>query len=269
MKQRIAILLSLTISYISVNAQKKIKDTLYFRTDKYYTISPTITPNLSNQKHSEWTKATNEQIKHTKTNGYIYFVGNGYLTTGLRPKKILSIKEYIENRKFYFDGNYNNIVDNYKLQDSLFNKYVIYFVNNGQFIQLRYLEYKSYYPRRNKKGDWITNPNEKKDTLYFNLDTDYVHPSKYDKTALLIKDGGNEGSGMLYFKRIKNEKLVNKPIVLDFEKYIQQSKFFNRKEKTLDKTNLKSFLSNYVLIFASKKENDYEFIQVQPTYVIE
>jgi hypothetical protein len=35
-----------------------------------------------------------------------FFVGDGYLTKGLKPKKS-SIKDYIENRKFYLDGKYN------------------------------------------------------------------------------------------------------------------------------------------------------------------
>ena len=74
---------------------------------------------------------------------------------------------------------------------------------------------------------------------------------------------------MLYFQRIDNEKPVNHPIVLDFEKYIRQSIFFNIKDKTLDKRNLGSFLSNYVLFFVNKKENDCDYIQVQPMYVIE
>nr|WP_314839643.1 hypothetical protein [uncultured Flavobacterium sp.] len=269
MKKLIVIILITFFIFISVNAQEKAKDTLYFSVDKYYTISPTITPNLFKQKYSEWITATNEQINHTNTNGYIYFVGNGFLTSGLRPKKILSIKQYIENRKFYFDGKHNNLVDNYKLQDSLFNKYVIYFVNDNEFIQPRHLEYKSYYPRRNKKGDWIANLNEKKDTLYFNLDNEYVYPSKYDKTAYLIQDGGNEGLGMLYFQRIENKKPVNNPVVLDMERYIHQSNFFNKNNKILDKRNLKSFLSNYVLFLVDKKENDYDYIQVQPMYVIE
>jgi hypothetical protein len=44
----------------------------------------------------------------------IFFVGDGYLTKGL--KKILSIKDYIENRKFYLDGKYNRIIDEWKLK---------------------------------------------------------------------------------------------------------------------------------------------------------
>lgn len=269
MKKLIIIILITFFIFISVNAQEKAKDTLYFSVDKYYTISPTITPNLHKQKYSEWITATNEQINHTNTNGYIYFVGNGFLTSTLRPKKILSIKQYIENRKFYFDGKHNNLVDNYKLQDSLFNKYVIYFVKDKEFIQPRHLEYKSYFPRRNEISDWIINSNEKKDTLYFNLDNTNLYTSKFDKTAFLIKNGGNEGSGMLYFQRIENQIPLNHPIVLDFEKYIRQSKFFNKNDKTLDTRNLGSFLSNYVLFIVDKKKDNYDYIQVKTMFVIE
>jgi hypothetical protein len=36
---------------------------------------------------------------------------------GLNQKKILSIKDYIENRKFYCDGKHNQIIDKWKLKE--------------------------------------------------------------------------------------------------------------------------------------------------------
>ncbi|MGZ9677587.1 hypothetical protein [Flavobacterium sp. GNP001] len=179
------------------------------------------------------------------------------------------MKEYIENRKFYYDGRHNNLVDNYKLQDSLFNKYVIYFVNDNEFIQPRYLEYKSYYPRRNKKGDWIANPNEKKDTLYFNLDNEYVYPSKYNKTAFLIQDCISLGGGTFCFEQKQTIKDIKPLTILDLKKYIRSSIFYDSRKQLLSSYPLMHFLSNYVLFFVTKKENDCDYIQVQPMYVIE
>jgi hypothetical protein len=36
-----------------------------------------------------------------------------------KAKKILSIKDYIENRKFYCDGKHNQIIDKWKLKESI------------------------------------------------------------------------------------------------------------------------------------------------------
>jgi hypothetical protein len=58
-----------------------------------------------------------------------------------KAKKILSIKDYIENRKFYCDGKHNQIIDKWKLKEFLIDKYVIFFVNGNEFIQPRHLEY--------------------------------------------------------------------------------------------------------------------------------
>lgn len=72
---------------ISCQAQEKVKDTIYFSIDKYYTISPTITANMGDETYSEWLKTTEEYMKRTKTNGNIFFIGDGYLIKNLKPKK--------------------------------------------------------------------------------------------------------------------------------------------------------------------------------------
>jgi hypothetical protein len=84
---------------------------------------------------------------------------------GLKPKKILSIKDYIENRKFYCDGKHNQIIDKWKLKEFFIDKYVIFFVNGNEFIQPRHLEYNSY---PIGKGENAVN-NKVKDTLFFKL----------------------------------------------------------------------------------------------------
>jgi hypothetical protein len=152
MKIHISLLILSFFSITILTAQKKNKDTLFFNIDKYYIISPTIIPNLSNQTYSERLEREKQQMNHTKTNGYIFFVGDGFLTKGLKPKKILSIKDYIENRKFYLDGKYNQIIDKWKLKDSLTDKYILYFVNGDEFIRPRDLVYFSYYPIREGKN---------------------------------------------------------------------------------------------------------------------
>lgn len=268
--KKIILVLLITIGPLTkVQSQEKTKDTLYFAVDKYYTISPTITPNISDQKYAEWHKATEEQMKYVSTNGYIYFIGNGFLTTGLKPKKLLSIKDFIENRSFYLDGKYNNIVDNYKIQDSLIDKYTVFFVNGNEFIQPRYLEYKSFYTRRNNKGDFIANPLTKRDTLYFDLDNEYVYPSKYNKNDILINASKCSGGGAFYFE-VKELIDVDKPIqLLDLKKYIHSSRFYYSKEKELSCYELTLFINSYVIIFVRKNKDKLEFLRAQAQFVIE
>lgn len=257
------IIISFFFFLSSLIAQKKEKDTLFFRIDKYYTISPTITPNLNYKTYSDWIEVTKEQMDHTKTNGYISFIGDGYLTKNLKPKKILSIKEYIENRKFYFDGKYNQIIDKWKLKDSLTDKYIIYFVKGDEFIQPRILEYDSYYPRRDK--DWNVVQNKVKDTLFFKLDNEYVYQSENISEEYFIKDAiGNE---RLFFKKIETLKTLRPKKLLNLKEFVQSSRFYNKdKQQKLRDNDLADFLSNYIVFFVN--ENKREFIHVNSGMVV-
>lgn len=270
MKKTILFKIFYLLVVTTIHAQEKPKDTLFFALEKYYTISPTITPNISNQKYLEWHKTTDEQMKHVGTNGYIYFIGNGFLNTGLKPKKIQSIKDYIENKKFYMDGKYNNVIDAYKLNDSLLGKYIIFFVNGGEFIQPRSIEYKTFYPRRNQNGEFIANPNVKKDTLYFNFDNKYVMPSKHTKNRIVLNENICQGGGAFYFE--EKQKMANLPSpgqFLDLKNYIQSSQFYESKNKSFQCVGFSYYIDNYVVIFVRKEEGKVEFIKVQAQYVIE
>ena len=243
------------------------KDSLFFAIDKYYTISPTITPNLHLQTYPELVEAEKKQILQTKTNGYIYFIGNGILIKGLKPKKTLSLKDYIENRKFYHDGKYNQIVDPWKLKDSLTDKYEVFFVNGEEFIQPRILEYYSYYPL--KDGDRsITNPI--KDTLCFKLDNNYVAQSKHDKDIYYLEDSGKSGDVTFYFVKMNSTKNINYDKLLDVKNFIHSSRFYDDSKKyKLKDFDLMNYLNNYVIYLVDKKEEEIEFIEVGPGFEIE
>ncbi|WP_166921498.1 hypothetical protein [Flavobacterium poyangense] len=240
-------------------AQEKEKDTLFFGIDKYYTISPTITPNTYNKTYLEKVEAEREQIKHTTTNGYITFIGNGYLITDLKTKKILSIKNYIENRKFYYEGVYNQIVDNTKLKDSLTDKYEIFFVNGNEFIKPRHLEYTSYYPTRDK--DWNVIDNRIKDTLFFKLDNEYIREPEGDQKWYFLKDS-NKSDPFLFIEEKIIHGLKPKKILL-LEEYIKSSKFYDKiKTTSLKDHYFATFLSNYVVILVRENKQKTEFIEV-------
>lgn len=250
-------------------AQKK--DTLYFSIDKYYTISPTINSNLGKETYLEWIKMTNKYMNRTKTNGYIFFIGDDYLTKNLKPKKVLSIKEYIENRKFYYDGKYNQIVDQKKLQDSLTDKNVIYFVNGDEFIKSLQLNYNSYYPRRDK--DWNVIKNKIKDTLYFKLDNEYIYQSTIYPEWYLIKDSNKNQH--IFFQKEGLDKVSTINKLINFKEFVQSERFYSKyKKQKLNETALVLFLSNYVVYFVkvndndNDNDNDNEFIKVSVGEVV-
>jgi hypothetical protein len=262
-------IITIILTIASISSYAQAKDTLFFKIDKQYTISPTITPNLSNRTYTEYVKVARQQKLQTKTNGYIYFVGNGHLTKGLKPRKILSIKDYIENRKFYHDGKHNQIIDNWKLKDSLTDKFVIFFVNGDEFIQPRHLEYHSYYPIR--QDEKIIN-NPIKDTLYFKLDFDYIYPSKFKTNEYWFRDSSGSSYGTFFLKKIvtKQDETNNEIEISDFEEFVHNSRFYDKsKTQKLQDQNLADSLSNYVLFLVKSTDRKNEYIQVTTVMVIE
>jgi hypothetical protein len=261
------ILINIIIAFPIVSLAQK-KDSLFFAVDKYYTISPTISPNIDkNLTYPEVVKSHKNQMAHTKTNGNVLFIGDGILIKGLKPKKILSLKDYIENRKFYHDGKYNQIVDKWKLKDSLTDKYEIFFVSREQFIRPRLLEYYSYYPFK-EDDKFITNPI--KDTLCFNLDNNYVVQSKHDKDIFYLEDSGKSGDVTFHFRKMKLTKNIKCDKFLDIKNFIHSSRFYNdSKKKILNDFELMNYLSKYVIYLVNKKEVGIEYIEVSPGSEIE
>lgn len=251
---------------ITSMAQKK--DSLFFAVDKYYTKSPTIEPNFyKNLTYPKFVENNKNQMVHTKTNGYIFFIGNGILIKGLKPKKILSLKDYIENKKFYHDGKQNQIVDTWKLKDSLTDKYEVFFVNGDEFIQPRILEYHSFYPL--KDGDRsISNPI--KDTLYFKLDNNYITKSEHDLDIFYLEDSGKSGDVTFLFRKMKSAKNMKYDKLLDAKEFIHSSRFYDYSKKNkLKDFDLMNYLNNYVIYLVNKKEEEIEFIEVNPSSEIE
>jgi hypothetical protein len=269
MKTNISLVV-LSFFFITVlKAQEKSKDTLFFDLDKYYTISPTIIANFSNQTYSERLERKKQQMNHTKTNGYIFFVGDGYLTKGLKPQKILSIKDYIENRKFFFDGKYNQIIDKWKLKDSLTDKYILYFVNGDEFIRPRDLEYFSYYPIREGKN---VIANKIKDTLFFKLDNNYVYESKNNLKSYILKDSSRSNNGTFFFQEVKakNNQNIKPKETLSLESFVRSSRFYDKnKQRKLNDDNLAYFFSNYVVFLERYTLEKTEYIQVEAGIEIE
>lgn len=257
----IAILLLFTSPF---SAQERIKDTLFFSIDHFYTISPILNPELLNQTYAEQEENRKEQLKQTGTNGYIYFTGKVNPEIKVKTKKVLSIKEYIENRKFYFDGTHNKIIDQWKLEDSLTKKYKIFFVNSENIIESDVVNYYSYYPI-GKGDDAIVNTI--KDTLFFRFETSYLKMFPQITNHFYIRDSKG-GNGSFYFSKDNVCKNVKPREVKSLQKFVRASRFYKKnKAQKLDDYKLWEYFNNYVVFLVNEKKK--EFIEVSSGFEIE
>lgn len=252
MKKYIALSLLCILCISNLQSQIK-KDTLFFNVDKYYTISPTITPYSQNETYGERLKILKKQMEQTKTNGYVLFIGNGYLIKDLKPKRIHSLKDFIENRKFYHDGKYNQIVDKWKLKDSLTDKYTIFFINDNNFIQPRHLEYNSYYPLRDDDKGIIHN--SIKDTLFFKLDNDYIYKSKVYPNRYLLKE--NNSTQYVIFTQQEIIKAIKGDKPVSLKEFAHSSRFYNKDTKRLNEDDLAELLNDYVVFLVNDDKSKY------------
>lgn len=161
------------------------------------------------------------------------------------------------------------MVDDNKLQDSLTNKYVIYFVNGDQFIRPRQLSYTSYYPRRDKDGNFVDH--KVKDTLFFSYDSQYIINHKEIPNHFYIQDGSGAHVGDFYFtasQKIKNYKTKSKEINL--KEFIRSSKFYNENRRLkLRDYDLSDYFKNYVIFLVKTEDGEKSYLQVDPSFEIE
>lgn len=163
-------------------AQVQNKDTLYFNHDEKYILFSDLY-NSDNYSYKEFEQEVTENIKWTGTEGYFLFKIEDTLYN-LNPKKIHSLKGYVEQRKFYYPGKYSRTINRKILKKEVFNKYVILLVDNNHYIKIRQHPhenfYNSYYPIKFSSNQIITK--SLRDTIYIN----------YDKNILQRKKNPNE-----------------------------------------------------------------------------
>lgn len=263
----------LTIIYfasIVLTAQTKIKDTLFFSTDNYYTSSPAVELKFSNESYYKKLALEKMRIKQTNTDGYIFYSGDSVSEKKIKPKNILSIKEFVENKKFYNDGTYNKIVDKWKLKDSLTDKYVIYFVDGNELTESKNLEYISYYPI---KKETKVIENRRKDTLFFKLDNKYIfetqpvsNPKKYS-----LKDSGKSKTGSFFFEEfeVQTRPRFKTKKAIDLENFVHSTRFYNIESQIIEDFNLANYFSNYVVFLDKQVEDKHDYIQIKSFATIE
>lgn len=225
-----------------------------------FTLTKITRQNYKLIKFYEKTEIELVSKKVTNTNGYIYFIKDRILND-LNPNQILSVKEYIERKEFYFQGKYNKIVDKWKLKSLLLDKYIIFLVKDNKYIKPKYLSYNSYYPIG--KGDNAI-INKIKDTLFFKFDENYLLQAKDGSDDLFLVDSNSDGT--FYFERQETTYDLKVETKLDLKNFIQSSRFFRKDyiRKLLD-YDLSEYLENYVIFLI----NENKFIKVKPRFEIE
>lgn len=266
------LLFIIVLPFISLTAQVNYnkKDTLFFSVDKYYTLSSSIELKLSSGNYTKKLAFEKMQFRQTKTDGYVFFSGESVSTKNIKPKNIVSIKDYIENRKFYHDGNSNRIVDKWKLKDSLTDKYVIFFADGNELIQSKSLEYISYYPIQ-KDSKIIEN--RRKDTLFFKLDNKYIYESRpaVNPKRYLLKDSGKSMTGTFFFEEFEeqNRPRFKSKKILDLENFVHSTRFYNAEQQIIEDRNLSNYFSNYIVFLDKEAENKHDYIQIKSSVTIE
>ncbi|MEE9361240.1 MAG: hypothetical protein V3U92_01430 [Cellulophaga sp.] len=246
--------------------QVKKKDTLYFKYDKNYTIDGDQYVNMT---YAQFAADRILDMPETQTDGYIYFLKKK-IFLNLRPKQVLSIKEYLERRVFYYEGKYNKIINKWKLKELLLESNIIFLVKDKEFIKPKYIGYNSYYPIG--KGEEAIDKRIK-DTLFFNLSGKQLYESPYVPDHYLIRNVTLEGEGSFFFEKIRvvdNINIKTNPI-LCAQEYIRNTIFYKEQKKVLlsDYELMEYFDNNYIIFLVKKTQDRREFIQVRANFTIE
>jgi hypothetical protein len=67
----------IALFFLTLKAQEKSKDTLFFSINKYYTVSPTLVSNLSDRTYTESIEFGKSK-RNVRKQMVIFFVGDGF-----------------------------------------------------------------------------------------------------------------------------------------------------------------------------------------------
>jgi len=111
---------------------------------------------------------------------------------------------------------------------------------------------------------------EKKDTLYFNYDKDYLkaYNNEYEQGTIYLKDSSDVGQGTFFFQATDTLFHLNPKKVLCLKEFVRSSKFYN-KTKKLDDYRLAVFLDSYQIFLVKENENKKYYLDVFAHFVIE
>ena len=113
---------------------------------------------------------------------------------------------------------------------------------------------------------------EKKDTLYFNYDKDYLkaYNNEYEQGTIYLKDSSDVGQGTFFFQATDTLFHLNPKKVLCLKEFVRSSKFYNKhKTKKLDDYRLAVFLDSYQIFLVKENENKKYYLDVFAHFIIE
>ncbi|MDG1572903.1 hypothetical protein OZ410_11300 [Robiginitalea sp. M366] len=201
------------------------RDTLFFEYDPDYILDGDIIPNNRDQLLLKVFKLQ----KKSEYEGYIYLLKDT-IKVGYKPENVLSLKETIENKKYYFDGPFNRLVNKNKLESKLLDKYQVIFVRNDSFIIPKYIQYNTFYPK-GKGFNYVDK--RQKDTLVFQFEEHRWNTSfepEYGKQIFTLTDKTRKGG--LYFsvkdkltdREFSSLEISEDAFINDIEEYIAYQK---------------------------------------------
>ncbi|WP_299121497.1 hypothetical protein [uncultured Tenacibaculum sp.] len=261
-----SILYFLLIISISCFSQSEKKDTIFFKLDKNYTL---FFKDYEKWLNLSYKRFERELLKKHVNNTHGYFMFKKLDTLyNLSAKKIYDLKNYVENREFYYPGKYSKIMNIQFLKEKLFNKYKVFIVTKKEFIEIRQSPYEnfyhSFYPikyeNKNKYKPLI------KDSLFFNY-TDKLLSKKWKNPVskeFSYQIKGNKNEGVVYFLELKIYNNINPKKASSLKKIIQISGIHFEKNK-FDGWELSKYLSNYEIFII----NNEKLIKVQSIYEID
>jgi len=111
---------------------------------------------------------------------------------------------------------------------------------------------------------------QKKDTLYFKLDGEYVNQSLYVPNSYLLEDTIGHHSGIFYFQATDTLFYLKPKKVLCLKEFVRSSKFYNKHNtKKLDDYRLWEYLDRYQVFLIKEDENKTYYLDVYASFVIE
>jgi hypothetical protein len=251
--------------------QEKQKDTLFFSYDENYILFQDDYQKWFDVSYAEFEREILKNMHKTQTDGYFFFKKKDTLFD-LLPQKILSLKDYVENRDFYYLGKYNRIIDREKLKDKIFNKYKVFVVKNNLSIEIRQHKYENfynyYYPI--KYQDQENFPKQVKDTLFFKYDNNYISTYKLRPNTYFLVDNTGSTDSAFFFEELEIIDSIATREILSLKKVVRSSRFYNKKRKSkLNGERLAYYFSNYVIFLIKEIKNGYKYIKVEAGWEIE
>ena len=111
---------------------------------------------------------------------------------------------------------------------------------------------------------------QKKDTLFFNVEKNYLIEFDELPNEIYPIDAGSDGSGTFYFQVLDTLFKLNPKEILCLKEFVRSSKFYNKyKTKKLDDYGLWDYLDDYQIFLVKENKNETLYLKVYAGFVIE